>query len=363
MNTPKFDRSRNRFLGTWTRRQTLWMLTGAVAGVTLHGCQSTGTSTTASSTSGEAAASSDVISASIGTTTWIGNTPLFIAKEKGFFRELGLDLDIRTFQSVAQAFPSFTAGQLNALTPVTSEVVLLAAQGVDFRVVMVEDVSSGGDVILARNSIQSIEDFRGKQIAVELGGVGHFFVLQVLAEAGLTVEDVELLNTPPDASAAAYQAGNVEIAYSYSPFSDKANEVQPDGRTIYSTKEMPTAIADFYSFRTDFIEANPQAVTAFVQGIARAIDFLETDRQEGLEIMANELGITPEELDEQLEGIQLPDLDTNVEMLANASSDLYMGNSFESMAQFMQDQEQIETIPDLSNVIDPQFITAAKEGA
>jgi NitT/TauT family transport system substrate-binding protein len=356
MNVSKSDR--------WTRRQTLWMLTGTMAGVALHGCQAPNSRTATSSTTGavESLTNSDLVTASIGTTAWIGNTPMVIAKEKGFFRELGLDLNIRMFQSVAQAFPAFTAGQLDALTLVTAEVVSLAEKGVDFRVVMVEDVSAGGDVILARNSIQSIEDFRGKQIAVELGGVGHFFVLQVLAEAGLTEQDVELLNTPPDASTAAYQAGNVEIAYSYSPFSDKANEEQTDGRTIYSTKEMPTAIADFYSFRTDFIEANPQAVSAFVQGIAQAIEFLETDRQEGLEIMARELGITPEELDEQLAGIELPNLETNVEMLTNSSSDLYMMNSFNNMAQFLKDQGQIETIPDLSNVIDPQFVNALKEG-
>jgi NitT/TauT family transport system substrate-binding protein len=177
------------------------------------------------------------------------------------------------------------------------------------------------------------------------------------ATALKVLNDVELLNTSPDASTAAYQAGNVEIAYSYSPFSDKANEVQTDGRTIYSTKEMPTAIADFHGFRTDFIEANPQAVSAFVQGVAQAIEFLETDRQEGLEIGARELEITPEELDEQLAGIELPDLQMNREMLANPNSDIYMMNAFNNMAQFLQDQGQIDSIPDLSTIIDPQFVS------
>ncbi|WP_416666389.1 ABC transporter substrate-binding protein [Egbenema bharatensis] len=347
----------------WTRRQTLWMLSGAMAGVALHGCQNPTARTSGGSDEAIAADSSELVSVAVGVTPWIGNTPLFIAQEKGFFRELGLDLNINVFQSMAQGFPAFTVGQLDAVTPVTSEVVSLAERGVDFRVVMVLDVSSGGDVILARNNIQTIEDFRGKQIAVELGGVGHFFVLQVLAEAGLTEQDVELINTPPDAGAAAYQAGNVEIAYSYSPFSDKANEVQPDGRTIFSTQEMPTAIADFFAFRTDFIEANPQAVSAFVEGNMRAIAFLETNRQEGLEIMAAELEITPEELDEQLAGIELPNLERNAEMLANPNSDLYMMDSLNNMAQFLQDQGQIDSIPDLSNVIDPQFVQALQERA
>jgi NitT/TauT family transport system substrate-binding protein len=57
-------------------------------------------------------------------------------------------------------------------------------------------------VILARNSIASIKDFKGKNC----GGtrrIGHFFVLQVLAEAGLSGKDVTFVNTPADAAAAA----------------------------------------------------------------------------------------------------------------------------------------------------------------
>lgn len=351
----------------WTRRQALWMLTGAIAGTGLHGCaRSSQTAATNTSPAASPIASSlgetgsGEMFASIGITTWIGTTPLYIALEKGFFKELGLNPDLKVFQTVAQAFPAFTAGQLDGVAPVTSEAVLLAAQGVDYKIVLVEDTSLGADVILARNSIESIEDFKGKKIAVELGGIGHFFLLQVLAEAGLSEKDVELVNTPPDAAAAAYQAGNIEIAYSYSPFSDKAIEAQPDGRVIYSSKQMPTAIADIYAFRTDFIESNPEAVAAFVAGNMKGLEFLKTNREEGLTIMANQLEITPEDLDQQLQGIQMPDLETNVEMLGNPNSDLYLLKPMENMARFLQEQGQIDSIPDLSTVIDPQFVNALK---
>ncbi|HEY9661110.1 MAG TPA: ABC transporter substrate-binding protein, partial [Allocoleopsis sp.] len=259
-----------------------------------------------------------------------------------------------------QGFPAFTAGQLNALAPVTSEFVSLVAKGVDCKVVMVEDTSLGADAILARNSIKDVADFKGKKIGVELGGLGHFFTLQVLAKAGLSEKDVEFVNTPPDAAAAAYQAGNLEIVYTYSPFSDKANAAQKDGRIIYSSKEMPTAIADLYVFRNDFIQSNPQAVAAFVEGNFRGLEFLQKNRSEGVAIMAKQLGITPEELDQQLQGIQLPDLTTNVEMLSNASSDLYMMKPMNDIAKFLKEQGKIEAIPALENAIDPQFVTTLK---
>lgn len=344
----------------WTRRQALWMMTGAAAGVGLHACtKAPETASTQTTSTADAAP----MSASIAITTWIGTTPLYIAQEKGFFKDLGLDLKIRVFDTVAQAFPAFTSGQVEGLAPVTSEAVTLAARGVDYRVVVVEDTSLGADVILARNSIASVKDFKGKKIAVEQGGIGHFFVLQVLAEAGLTAKDVTLLNTPPDAAAAAFQAGNVEIAYSYSPFSDKAIAAQKDGRVIYSSKQKPTAIADLYIFNTKFVESNPKAVAAFVEGNFKGLEFLKTNPKEGLAIMAKRLSITPEELETQLKGIQIPDLAMNAEMLGNPQSDLYLLKPMTELAQFLKEQGQIQTVPDLSKVLDPQFVTTLKAKA
>ncbi len=350
MNFSKSDR--------WTRRQALWLVTGAIAGVGLHACAKPPATMTdqMAATPGTAGA----MKASMGITTWIGNTPLYIAQEKGFFKDLGLDLQIKVFDTVAQGFPAFTTGQINGLAPVTSEAVTLAAKGVDFKVVTVEDTSLGADAILARNSIGSIKDFKGKKIAVELGGIGHFFLLQILAEAGLTGKDVTLVNTPPDAAAAAFQAGKVEIAYSYSPFSDKAIAAQKDGRVIYSSKQMPTAIADLYIFNSKFIQENPKAIAAFVEGNLKGVEFLNTNRKEGLEIGAKKLKITPEELDQQLKGIRIPDQPTNVTMLGNTNSDQSLLKPMTKLAEFLKDQGQIQTIPDLSKVLDSEYVTAMK---
>jgi NitT/TauT family transport system substrate-binding protein len=340
---------------TLTRRNALWLMTGAIAGLGLHACGQKPEST--SSEKGTAPAG-ELMKATIGITTWIGNTPAYIAKEKGFFKELGLDLELKVFQTVAQGFPSFIAGNLDGLAPVTSEAVLLAAKGVDFKIVTVEDTSLGADVILARNKIGSIKDFKGQKIGVELGGIGHFFLLQILTEAGLNEKDVTLVNTPPDAAAAAYQAGKLEIVYTYSPFSDKANAAQKDGRSIYTSKQMPTAIADLFVFSTKYADANPKAVAAFVAGNFKGLEFLNSNRKEGLAIMAKQLGITPEELDTQLKGIQMPEVATNIEMLGNPNSPNYMLKPIAALAKFLKAKGQIPQEPDFSKIIDPQYVKA-----
>lgn len=336
------------------RRHALWLLAGAAGGLALHGCTQT-------TPQADGASSGESVSAAMGITTWIGNTNLYIAQGKDFFKENGLNLDIKTFSTVAEAFPAFTAGQIQVISPVTAEAVSLASKGTDFRIVAVMDTSLGADGILARNSVKDVADFKGRKVGVQSGGVGHFFLLQVLAEAGLSGKDITIVDMAPDAGAAAYKAGNIDIVYSYSPFLEEANAGQTDGRTIYDTSKMPTAIADVFAFRTDFVEQNPEAVQGFVAAIFKGLDLLKTNPSEGLAIAAEQLGVEPDELDVQLKGISLPDLASNVEMLGNPDSDLYLLKSLNSLATFLKDQGQIETIPDLATVLEPKFVQALSE--
>jgi NitT/TauT family transport system substrate-binding protein len=336
---------------SWTRRQTLGAIAGVVGSLSLHACNKP-----SQSASGDK--STSMTGAAIGITTWIGNTALYIAQEKGFFKAGGLDLTANTFSTVAEGFPAFTTGKLQVLAPVTAEAVSLAAKGLDFRIVTVMDTSVGADGILARNQIASIADFKGKKVAVQQGGVGHFFLLQILATAGLSEKDIEIVNTAPDAGAAAYQAGNIDIAYSYSPYIEKANAAQKDGRIIFDSSKMPTAIADVFAVRQDFIASHPEAVQTFVKGIFQALDLLKTSPNEALAIAAKPLGVKPEELAAQLKGVQLPDHQTNLEMLANPQSDLYLLKPMKALAEFLHTQKQIATQPDLSKILDPQFVKA-----
>ena len=340
----------------WTRRQVLWLMAGAASSVGLHAC--TQSAKTSSSTT------SNLVSAAFAVNPWIGQAPLHIAREKGFFREAGLDLEAKTFGTNFESIPAFAAGQLQGCSALpSSETVTMAARGIDYRIIGIMDLSAGGDAILARNSIGEIADFKGKQVAVQKGGLGHFFLLQVLAEAGLSEDDIKIIDTGPDAAAAAYQAGNVEIAYTYSPFLEEANAAQTDGRIIIDTSKMPTAIIDLNLVSTTFLNAHPEAVQAFLSGIFKGQEFLKTNPEEAHAIVAKQFEIEPQEVEAQLKGVRLPDLPMHLEMLNDSQSELYLLKSLTAMAEFLKDQGQIGTVPDMSQFIDGQFIAALGENA
>lgn len=336
----------------WQRRQILYLLSGAIGSVALHSCASS------SSDAGSSPAAEST--ASVAIVTWIGYAPLYVAQEKGFYKEFGLNLTMQTFASGAEAIAAFTAGRTDGLSNVPSEAITIAANGKDFRIVYVVDTSNGGDGILARNKITDIAAFKGQKIAVEQGGVSHFFLLQAMAEAGLKESDVTLVNLAPDAAAAAYQAGKVDIAVSYAPFLFTANDAQKDGRIIYDSSKLkiPTAIADLLVFDTQFVSQNPQAIEAFIRGNLKGLEFLNSNREEGLAIASKQLGVTAAELDEQLKGVKLADLQANIEMLSNPNSNLYLLKPLDELASFLKTENKIEQVPNMSNSLEPKFVKA-----
>lgn len=268
----------------YSRRTAIKLATGLVGGLLLHKIS-------------PAKAQASPMQMILGGVTWIGLTPFYVAREKGFFAENHLDVNLQIFSAYNDYMAAFLAGRIDGcISTVTSETVLMADKGKDYKIIMIQDNSAGGDGILARNSVASVADFKGKQVAVEQGAANHFFLLQVLEEAGLNEQDITIVNVDGATAAAAYQAGNIDIASTYAPFLSQANKAQPDGRIIYDSSQMPTAITDFYILDSEYIEANPEAAEAFIAGIIKALNFLETDRDGAIAIAATQLEVTPEAL-------------------------------------------------------------------
>jgi len=333
---------------TWSRRQTLWLMAGLSSSLVLNACKTRSQTTETASTNSASATS--------GSTLWIGYTPLYIALEKGFFQEAGLNLSHKDFSASPDLQAAFGAGRLDMIALVTSETLLLKAKGIDSRVILAADNSLGGDGILARNSVVDIKDFKGKKVALEVGGVSHFLLLQVLEDVGLNENDVKITNATPDGAATAYQAGRTDIAVTYSPFLQKANAAQKDGRIIFDTSKMPTAIVDLYLFSPKFIDANPIGAAGFVKGIFKAMDFLKTNRQEALAIVGKRLQTSTKEVEAQLKGVRLIDLPTNLKMLGDPKSDIYLLNQMKEVSKFLVEHKQISQPPNITNILEPKFL-------
>ncbi|WP_254517510.1 ABC transporter substrate-binding protein, partial [Salmonella enterica] len=76
-------------------------------------------------------------------------------------------------------------GRLEAAALTLDEVLLGRNQGLDLRVILVLDISTGADVVVAAPHVHSLADLKGRRIGFEEGATGALMMNAVLAAAGL----------------------------------------------------------------------------------------------------------------------------------------------------------------------------------
>ncbi|HEU0051912.1 MAG TPA: OmpA family protein [Longimicrobium sp.] len=145
------------------------------------------------------------------------------------------------------------------------------------RVYQQVDWSNGGDGIVCRSSIASMNDLRGKTIVLAQNSPSHFFALNALINAGLQPGDVQWKFTQ-DAfqAAAAFNADrNLACAVSWAPDIYNLAEVQGN-KMMVTTKTANKLIADVWFARADFAKDHPDIIEGLVRGIFDSVEALKS---------------------------------------------------------------------------------------
>jgi ABC-type nitrate/sulfonate/bicarbonate transport system substrate-binding protein len=142
------------------------------------------------------------------------------------------------------------------------------------------DWSNGGDGIVARETIKTVGDLRGKKVLLAQNSPSHYFLLNMLVSGGLQPSEVNMVFTE-DAfqAAAAFNAQkDAAAAVSWSP--DIYNLAGVKGnRMLVTTQTANKLIADVWFARADFAKDHADKIEAITRGIFDAMEELKKDDQ------------------------------------------------------------------------------------
>lgn len=215
--------------------------------------------------------------------------PALVARDKGFFQEAGINVDIVTTGASARSAQQVAAGVINVGSSSIVDTFRAIDGGGELKVFL-NSQAVGTHSLIAGKNIKSIQDLKGKRVMT--GGQKDITNLWWIATAkhfGLDpAKDVELLFSGSTANRlAALMAGGVEASIISPPQSFKAVE---DGFTNLGPVapymgEFPMMV---WHVNTRWAQANPAAVTAFAKAHNRAAQYMaETaNRQEVSDILA-----------------------------------------------------------------------------
>ncbi|MFS0594747.1 ABC transporter substrate-binding protein [Cytobacillus horneckiae] len=286
--------------------------------------------------------------------TWTGYGPLFLAKEKGFFEENGIDVELSIVEGLGERKQALASGNIDGMATALDVQVSLAASDIPLNVVWILDDSYGGDGILVKEDIAGVEDLKGKTMAFEVGSTSHMLALTALKNGGLTEKDVEVVPMSAGDAGAAFAAGKVDAAVTWEPW--LSNGTEGDGKVLLTTKDLPGIIVDTVSFREDVIKERPDDIEAFVKAMGQAMDFWMENEDEANEIMAKGLKIDTEEFVATAEGLKFFTSDENKEAFGTEDSKGAIYQSTEEAIKFYLEQEIIDKEPKAEDIINASFL-------
>jgi NitT/TauT family transport system substrate-binding protein len=245
----------------------------------------------------------------VATFTWVGYAPINLAKEKGFFE--GVEVELSKIDDTAARRAALSSGQVNGSVDIVDSFVCARSSGVPASVVLKLDDSIGGDGIVAKKSIKSITDLRGKTVAFPKDQPSHFFLLSLLEKEGMSMKDLTGKGVnEADQAGNAFVSGSVDAAVTWEPYLTKAAQM-PDGHILTSSRETPGLIVDVFTVRDDYLKSNPKEVEAFIKGWFKAVQYWKDNPSDANEIMAKALKLETKEFSEMIKGIKYADLEEN----------------------------------------------------
>ncbi|MCC3295932.1 ABC transporter substrate-binding protein [Arthrobacter sp. zg-Y411] len=234
--------------------------------------------------------------------------PIYVADAKGYFDEAGLDVQLETVKSGQDAVPLASSGKLDVVAAGFSAGMFSAIEtGLDIKVVASMGVSDGDteksptDLVVSKAKVDSgeitdIAGLKGKKIGAAggAGGTGAFLLSLALEEAGLSINDVEIVNLGNPDMPTALANGSLDAGLISAPFSTMAIE---DGTGV--SMAVPPAGTSGTGMLYGGQFADGENAQKFFDAVARAAKDLQgEDRysEENLKIIGEATGQSVEEL-------------------------------------------------------------------
>ncbi|MBR3307643.1 MAG: ABC transporter substrate-binding protein [Lachnospiraceae bacterium] len=286
-------------------------------------------------TTGAEGKSGDLIPVTMAFCTWTGYSPMFIAKEKGYFEEAGINMDIQVIEDESTYASLITRGSIQFLATAVDPNIKMFANGADDRYVLTMDNSNGADGLVAVEGIETLDDLAGRTVALDKSASSYYFFLKALeADSNLTEADVQLMDMGDTTEAGlAFMAGNVDAAIMWEPELSEALEMVEGAHTVITSADYPDTIMDSLVVNTAFAAEHPEVVDAVEEAWYRAVDFLLANPDEAHELMASGFEeVTAEDIAADCEGLDIYGRQENEDLISGAG-----GRSIKDISQEMAD--------------------------
>lgn len=220
----------------------------------------------------------------------------------GAFEEQGIEIELVEFADGPTIIAALESGSID-VGYIGPGAHVLPIQG-EAEIFAFSQLGNADEVIgSSEKGVKTIEDLKGKTIAVATGTSSETILDLTLAEVGLTKDDVTLMNMDASAIVTAMISGSVDAVATWSPNTNAIkNEMGDDAVMLSNNARYADQFPSIASWlvKPGYAEKNEDVLVRFTKGLYKGMDYRVDNLEEVAKWVAEEIAVDPDAVVQQI---------------------------------------------------------------
>ncbi len=262
----------------------------------------------------------------------------WIALDKGWFREEGIDVDYTVFSTGLELATAMARGDVDIAIACIGPLLVIRSRGSPIKLVAMTHLH--GYAIVVRDGIDCIEDLSGRTISVS-GPSSPTWLLLHLIEERYGLRGLDVRKMPPYIAVNALLSGKIDAAVLPEHYVTLASHLSAH-ILLRSQDVWPSMPGSGVVVKEDFLTSRRDVVLKIVRILGRAIEYIESNFTDSARIVSKYLASDPGVMEESMSYLDYT-LDINV-------------SSIELYVDYLIHYNVVDESFDISSFIDLSFL-------
>lgn len=221
---------------------------------------------------------------------------VWVAEKLGYFKEVGLNLTIREFDSGRNALESMLKDKtINMATVAQTPIVFNSFNKEDYVIIATMAHSIDDVKVLARkdHGIKTAKDLRGKKVGATLRSTGHYFLEGFLSNHDMNLNDIKLYDVNAAKLKDKLISGELDAITSWEPHIYNTKKVLDESKLTLLISPIPFRKDFFFTVNKSYAKTHKEHVTRFLKAVLKAENHIKEHPAEAQKITAEKIAADP----------------------------------------------------------------------
>ena len=285
----------------------------------------------------------------ISSSPWPGYEPLYLARDLDYFDSNKVTLfELPSSDITMESFRNHST-DIASLT--LDESLELISEGTKLRILIVMDISNGGDAVMAKPEIKKLSDIKGKRISMVNIPLGLYMLNRLLDKAGLERKDVKVFPMPETHQEEFYKQGKADLVITFDPV--KSRLAKKGMHVLFDSSDIPNEILDLLVVHEDAYNNNFDEICQIGKQWFKTLDYIK-DNQEAATYIGKRLGVDADTYNEMMKGLIVPSIDENKKILGGEIPSIL--EPAKKLSSILKKENRLSKNVDVSVALDNKYL-------